>query len=1270
MLEPSPLWAYVLLAGLFSCHPLLAQNAGSRAEWPFIEAPTFSARGSLGGKDVKVKVTPTDVDLTKRAPTAARTLRTGFPAARSSEQEVNNLTLPLPVSKKRRVGYTVNVSLGSPAERDIHLQLTGKLRSNPRTAIRLRSIKGSAFLPSSSKGNFRPRRTLPGIYEFSKDEGTTVLVIPKGATSTSFTVETAPSPQVQDVELIMTATTLPRVVLPEPPLGAFSNGKLPRRGPGTGLFQAVPAFPNLSFTDPSAMIAHPTQDKFFVSERGGRIYLIDNNENTTTKTLQLDLSANVAMMHDSGLYNFVLHPNFAQNGYAYLYYTWKDVATPNEPATNPGFNNKYLRLSRFTYDFASGTFTRSSEQVLIQFRAVELSHRGGGMTFGSDGFLYLAIGEQLIVGSQNSISSEFLSGIVRLDVDKRGGNISHPPRRFLGVHAGASDEHSGVGYFIPSDNPFLDTNGKLFEEFYCVGTRNPYRMTYDAVGNRMWYGEVGDALEELNIVEPAANFQYPFAEGQNGGTVIPDSIQLGLEAPATVALSRNESICVVAGFVYRGEKFPFLKGKLLAGDYGFSTIWAIDYDPQTKQSSKQTISGLGGLVGFGEDPRHGEVYCFSGHTDGGYVSKIYKLRLSLIVADPPATLSATGVFANLATMEPAAGVRAYSVNMPLWSDGANKQRWIGLPSDGLHDNAVTEQITFSAGGNYRFPNGTIFAKHFELAGRRIETRLLVNGEDANWYGVTYRWRADGSDADIVPPDGLTESIPIDGVTQTWQYPSRQQCFSCHTSQSGFVLGFRTSQLNATEGGNTSPYGDNYLTTLSNYGYFDQEITIAMLAELPRAAQGWNDPGSSLTHKVKSYLDSNCSHCHQPNGPSGRANWDGRLLTSLAMTGLLSQQPIDALGVNGSKLIMPGVPQGSTLLRRLNSVHTPYAMPPIAKNRVDDEASLRVAEWIRSLKPNSLSESSTRIVRSAAALDLAGSFLYAVNIGGAPVTVGDVHFTSDNVPGVSVQAQYQIEAWGSTPNLGNSQADTALATVFQSIRFSSYPEPVTVTMSGLVPGKRYKLQVLFMERCCDRGFHISVNGVDYGEIATLMGQGSGSDGTAGSAWVYEFPATSDVLTIKLSGIARLYADPILSGFTLEDLGDGHESWDADGDGLLDSWELMYAGDRTVLGNGDADNDGQPDAAELAAGTNPRAADSFISASLAFDSADIILKWDSQLGTRYRVLRSPDLSDWIPSSSDISGTGGIMSWRIPLEADLDRSFFRIETVPPEYWSGLSP
>jgi hypothetical protein len=176
----------------------------------------------------------------------------------------------------------------------------------------------------------------------------------------------------------------------------------------------------------------------------------------------------------------------------------------------------------------------------------------------------------------------------------------------------------------------------------------------------------------------------------------------------------------------------------------------------------------------------------------GHDGRIYRLaRTGHAVASVPRTLSKTGAFRDLESLGPAPGLVPYDVNPPLWSDGAAKSRWVAVPSGG--------RIGFAATGPWSFPDRTAFVKHFKLGKRRLETRFLVRSAGGGAYGLAYRWRPDGLEADLLD-DGSDEPVLVktdEGERkQTWHYPGCRECLTCHTPASGHVLGVNTRQLHA------------------------------------------------------------------------------------------------------------------------------------------------------------------------------------------------------------------------------------------------------------------------------------------------------------------------------------------------------------------------------------------------------------------------------------------------------------------------------------------
>jgi uncharacterized repeat protein (TIGR03806 family) len=319
----------------------------------------------------------------------------------------------------------------------------------------------------------------------------------------------------------------------------------------------------------------------------------------------------------------------------------------------------------------------------------------------------------------------------------------------------------------------------------------------------------------------------------------------------------------------------------------------------------------------------------------------------------PATLSATGMFQTIGTMAVKAGVVPYTVNSPLWSDNASKGRWVALPD--------AAKIGFNATGEFTWPGGTVLMKHFDLtvneatgAKRRLETRLLVlDASGTNGYGVTYKWRADNTEADLLVAGGQDETITITNAsggtrTQVWHYPSRDQCLQCHTANAGFVLGPKTRQLNGTYTYPSTGRSDNQLRTWNYLQMFTTRIDEAAIAGL-RKTVPLTDTTASLETRARSYLDANCAGCHRPGGAG--TLWDARFDTPVDSQGIIQGDLLRGnLGITGGKVVVPQDLAKSIMHLRMQSTDPLQQMPPLGRNVVHTAAVDLLALWIGSL-PN-------------------------------------------------------------------------------------------------------------------------------------------------------------------------------------------------------------------------------------------------------------------------------------------------------------------------------
>jgi len=720
-------------------------------------------------------------------------------------------------------------------------------------------------------------------------------------------------------------------------------------------YRAVRAFPKLSFRNSLYAACEPGTDRVMVVEQRGRVFAFRNAPDVEKTEVFLELP-------NLWSYSIYFHPKYAENHWVYVF-------ANGPPDTEPGKKNRILR-----YTVKEGRCDRSTEHLVIEWTSN--GHDGGEMGFGPDGMLYITAGDGT-TDSDGNVTGQDLrdlnSGMIRIDVE-------HPD--------------PGRNYSIPKDNPFLAIPGAR-GELWAYGFRNPWRMTFDPKTGDLWVGDIGqDLWEMVEVVQRGDNYGWSVVEGghpfHTKRTPGPTPIRTPL-----IAHPHSEARSVTGGIVYTGAKYPDLQGAYVYGDYATGRVWGVKLEGGRivwhRELAKTSIQTLG----FAQDPA-GEILLVD------YGGAVYRLepRPPEPPREFPRTISASGAFASVRGYPPHPALLPYDVNSPLWSDGAGKERHLGLP--GL------STIGFSEEGAWTFPEGTVLVKTFSLAGRRIETRFLTLQEN-EWVGYSYAWNDEGSDATLVDSKGMTREIG----GQSWYFPSRSDCMVCHSRAGSFVLGVNTLQMN--RGGQ--------LEGLERLGVFRvnlldhvraQEAAWVQIGELRRSLKrkspelpaalrdridpqlfgfggldplesalqlGWliarrdvtkglekepkfssrlprrpaelrrlTDPADAsapLEARARAYLHANCAQCHVEAG-GGNSAFEVNVNTPRERMKLVDVKPIhDAFGIEGGRLVAPGDPARSVLYHRVTR-RGPGQMPPLASSVVDERGTALLREWIEGL----------------------------------------------------------------------------------------------------------------------------------------------------------------------------------------------------------------------------------------------------------------------------------------------------------------------------------
>jgi hypothetical protein len=522
-------------------------------------------------------------------------------------------------------------------------------------------------------------------------------------------------------------------------------------------------------------------------------------------------------------------------------------------------------------------------------------------------------------------------------------------------------------YATADDGIRLWVNGQKLVDAWVTQAAKTYTGTITLNAQQLYNIQMdyfqgsGGASAELEWSSPSTTRAvipqtqlYPFTNPPPGvvlntptnGSTYTASASVTMNASAAAQYNSITSVGFYVNGVLQGSvsnlPYTMTVTGLTAGAYTLTAV-ATDGSGATNTSAPVNITVNAGS---------GQAY---GLTSRPAVPPFFNMPQTINGSLPP-LLSQTGVFSNTPAMIPTNGLIPYTPNTPLWSDAAVKTRWMALPYNGGVE-TPNQQIGFATNGEWSFPSGTVFVKHFSLVTdetnsntpqRRLETRLLVRDINGAVYGVTYKWRPDNSDADLLATS-YSEDILITnstGVrTQSWYYPSPADCLVCHTPVANYVLGVKTRQLNGSITYPSSGVVDNQLRTLNRLGLLNPAIDESKISTYAQLVSVTNS-SADLTNRFRSYIDANCAQCHRPGGVT-HASFDARYDTPLASQGIVNGSVVTSLGIDNPHVVTPHDIWRSVLYQRA-SVRTSIQMPPLASNLVDTNAMSMVVAFINGL----------------------------------------------------------------------------------------------------------------------------------------------------------------------------------------------------------------------------------------------------------------------------------------------------------------------------------
>ena len=302
-----------------------------------------------------------------------------------------------------------------------------------------------------------------------------------------------------------------------------------------------------------------------------------------------------------------------------------------------------------------------------------------------------------------------------------------------------------------------------------------------------------------------------------------------------------------------------------------------------------------------------------------------------VLAGTPKTLSEYGFFADAAAQTPAYRVLPYRLNTPLYSDGADKLRFVYLPQG--------KQLAGDGEGLLDFPVGAALIKTFAFGEgserRLIETRVLLHRADG-WVALPYQWNAAQTEATLALAGGRVGLTTPAGEAISYRIPNKNQCKECDGLNGAVVpIGPKARNL--------------------SHEWLGARLAEGNLDAVPAGAdklpdwEHWREADAGAA--ARAYLDVNCAHCHRPQATASNSGLDLRWEQADPEALGVFKRPVAAGRGSGGHAfdIVPGDPDGSILVHRMESAEPGVAMPELGKATVDREGVEAVRRWVLGLE---------------------------------------------------------------------------------------------------------------------------------------------------------------------------------------------------------------------------------------------------------------------------------------------------------------------------------